>query len=60
MDMIGLKVAVTGAVLFALSGSCMAAVGKKMPSLWIALPLLFAFFGGLLAMVGGFLHWVWF
>lgn len=57
--MLGLKIAVTGAVLVFVTGTAMHALGRKMPSPWVALPILTAFFGGLAATVGGFLWWVW-
>lgn len=57
--MIELKIAVTGAVLVILAGIAIQGTGSKTPSLWVALPLLTAFFGGLAAAVGGFLWWLW-
>ena len=58
IGMLGLKIAVTGAVLVIVTGVAMHAIGKKMPSMWVALPILAVFFGGLAATVGGFLWWV--
>ena len=57
--MLGLKIAVTGALFLLLAGSSMAVIGKKMPSIWIALPLIAMFVGGMAAAFGGFLWWVW-
>ena len=34
-------------------------IGKKMPPLWVALPLLVVLIGGIAATIGGFLWWVW-
>lgn len=57
--MIGLKIAATGAVLVITAGTAMSVIGEKMPALWVAVPLLTIFFGGLAATLGGFLWWVW-
>lgn len=57
--MLALKIEMTGVVAFMLAGATISVLGKKMPSLWLAMPLLALFFGGLVSMVGGFLWWVW-
>ena len=57
--MLGLKIAVTGAMLMVLTVVVMHGIGKKMPPLWVALPLLVVLFGGIAATIGGFLWWVW-
>ncbi len=57
--MLGLKIAVTGVLLVMVTCVAIHAIGKKMPSMWVALPILAVFFGALVATVGGFLWWVW-
>lgn len=57
--MLGLKIVVTGALSLLLAGLAIKAIGKKMPSLWVAIPVLTMFFAGLAAVVGGFLWLVW-
>ena len=57
--MLGLKIAVTAFVLAVLSSAVIGLIGKKMPSLWVAWPLMLLFYGGAATTVGGFLWWVW-
>ena len=57
--MLGLKIAVTGAMLVVLTAGVIHVKGKKMPPLWVALPLLVVLIGGIAATIGGFLWWVW-
>lgn len=57
--MLGLKIAITGAVMVLIASICGQSIGKKVPAAWIAIPLIVTFFGGILAIIGGFLYWVW-
>jgi hypothetical protein len=57
--MLGLKIVMTGTMLMSLACIAIAIVGKKMPSLWLALPIMTAFFGGLGVVVGGFFCLIW-
>ena len=49
--MLGLKIAVTGAVVMFLTAAAMHAIGKKMPSPLIAIPMLAVIFGSMAAIV---------
>ena len=57
--MLGLKIAVTGAMLVVLTAGVIHVIGKKMSPLWVGLPLLVVLIGGIAATIGGFLWWVW-
>jgi hypothetical protein len=55
---LGLQIAATGATLMFVSGALIWWI-RRMPSPWIALPLLAGYFGGMVAMPVGYLWWVW-
>jgi hypothetical protein len=53
-----MQIAVTGAIALLVLHVVMHMIGKC-PRMWIAVPILGAYFSGWAAMVGGFLWWVW-
>ena len=57
--MLGTKIALTGFVFVLVSLAAIIATRREMPSLWMALPLLGAFFGGFAAVVVGTLMNIW-
>ena len=58
MQHLGMQIAVTGAIALLVLHVVMHMIGKC-PRMWIAVPILGAYFSGWAAMVGGFLWWVW-
>ncbi len=56
---IGLKIAMTGSIAALVFGVLIGLVGKQMPRMVVAIPLLGGFFGGTAAVVVGWLMMVW-
>lgn len=57
--MIGMKVFITGMIVSFTCGAVMSLIGRQMPSMWIAAPLIAGALGGIAAAVFGLLWWVW-
>lgn len=57
--MLGFKIALTGFVGLTLASLVMHAVGKKMPTLWVAVPTMVVFVASIAAIFVGFLLSVW-
>lgn len=57
--MLGVKVALTGAILFIVTTVAISLIGRPMPRLWIAAPLVAGWFCSAVAAVVGLLMVVW-